>query len=218
MSQHQSLAEQISSFQEGMLPQIPEAALNTLISTTQQLVESGQAERALKTGDHCPDFTLPNAFGALVPLSEKLRAGPLVISFYRGAWCPYCNLEIRALAAQLDQFRQHGADLVAISPQVVDKAAEQATELELKFEVLSDAGNHTARQFGLVFTVPGEVQPIFDAFEFDVPGHNGDDRYELPIPATYIVDQQGKIRYAYVNADYTQRLEPAVIVEQLRKL
>lgn len=218
MTQPESLSTQIADWQKSMLPQIPEAALNTLMTSTQALLDSGIADRALNVGDPCPDFELPNALSVPVRLSEKLEAGPVVLSFYRGAWCPYCNLEIKALAEHLDRFRQYSADLIAVSPQVVDKSAEQTAELDLKFEVLSDVGNNTAREFGLSFRLAEEAQPIYDAFEFDVPGHNGDDHYEMPIPATYIIDGDGMIRYAFVNADYTQRLEPAVIVDQLQKL
>ena len=142
----------------------------------------------------------------------------MVISFYRGAWCPYCNLEIRALAEHLPAIREQGADLLAISPQVVSKAEQQASELALPFAVLSDAGNQVARRFGLVFALPEQTRPIYDAFGFDLPGHNGDDKYELPIPATYIVDTQGVMRFAFVDADYTRRMEPVDIIEQLKSL
>jgi peroxiredoxin len=213
-----SLANQIAAMQAEMLPQIPEETLNAMMAATQNLADTGLAEKALNVGDIFPDFELGNAHGVSVRLAEQLKNGPQVISFYRGAWCPYCNLEIKALKENLDAFRKRGADLVAISPQLPDKSLSQADELKLEFEVLSDIGNQIAREAGLVFTLPEEIQVIYDAFEIDVADHNGDNAFELPIPATYIVDSDRKIRYAFVNADYTQRLEPATIIEELQKL
>jgi peroxiredoxin len=212
------LADQIAAMQAEMLPQIPEEILNAMMAATQNLADSGMSERALSAGDTFPDFELSNADGISIRLSEQLKNGPQVISFYRGAWCPYCNLEIKALKENLDAFRQYGADLIAISPQVPDKSLSQTEELKLEFEVLSDIGNKIARQAGLVFTLPEEIQAIYDAFEIDVAAHNGNDAFELPIPATYIIDSDRKIRYAFVNADYTQRLEPATIVEEIQKI
>ncbi len=218
MATTSALSQQIAAMQAEMIPQIPEEALNTMMATTQALVDTGLADNALNVGQTCPDFELKNAHGHIVSLDEQLKNGPQVISFYRGAWCPYCNLEIRALKENLPGFRQLGADLIAISPQIPDKSLAQEDELKLEFEVLSDTDNQLARQFGLVFTLPEEIQTIYDAFEIDVADHNGDNKFELPIPATYIIDGDKKIRYAFVNADYTQRLEPAIIIEALQKL
>jgi len=213
-----ALAQQIAAMQAEMIPQIPEEALSTMMAATQALVDTGLADKALNAGQTCPDFELKNAHGNNISLDEQLKNGPQVISFYRGAWCPYCNLEIRALKENLPAIRQLGADLIAISPQIPDKSLAQEDELKLEFEVLSDTDNLLARQFGLVFTLPEEIQAIYDAFKIDVAGHNGDDKFELPIPATYIIDGDRKIRYAFINADYTQRLEPSIIIEELQKL
>ena len=218
MATSNTLASQIAAMQAEMIPQIPEAALDTMMSATQALIDTGQASKALNVGETCPDFALNNAQGNSVSLHEQLKNGPLVISFYRGAWCPYCNLEIRALKEALAAFRQQGADLIAISPQLPDKSLSQTEELKLEFEVLSDIDNQLARQFGLVFTLPESIRSIYDDFGIDIAGHNGNDTFELPIPATYIVDTDKTIRYAFVNADYTQRLEPSTIVEELQKL
>ena len=218
MSASNSLASQLAALQAEMIPNIPQGTLSTMMSATKTLADSGQAEKALNIGDTCPDFELGNARGVKVRLSEQLKNGPAVISFYRGAWCPYCNLEIRALKNNLDAFRQHGADLIAISPQVPDKSLSQITDLDLKFEVLSDTGNEIAKQFGLVFTVSPELRPIYDTFGIDIAGHNGDNNFEIPMPATYIVDSDRKIRFGFVSADYTQRLEPSIIIEELQKL
>lgn len=218
MAISESLSSQIVALQAEMIPQIPEKALNTMMAATQKLIDSGLAEKALSVGDTCPDFKLNNAHGVSISLSEQLKNGTQIISFYRGAWCPYCNLEIKALKESLGAFQNLGADLIAISPQLPDKSFSQTNELNLEFEVLSDLSNQVAKQFGLVFTLEQDIRPIYDAFEIDIAGHNGDDKFELPIPATYIVDSNRIIRYAFVNADYTQRLEPATIIEELQKL
>jgi peroxiredoxin len=218
MSASDSLAGQIAALQAEMIPNIPQDTLSTMMSATQTLADSRQAEKALNVGDVCPDFELGNAHGVKVRLSEQLKSGPAVISFYRGAWCPYCNLEIHALKNNLDTFRQHGADLIAISPQVPDKSLPQVNDLDLEFEVLSDIGNEIAKQFGLVFTVSPELRPIYDTFGIDIADHNGDNNFEIPMPATYIVDSGRKIRFGFVSADYTQRLEPSIIIEELQKL
>jgi len=153
-----ALAQQIAAMQAEMIPQIPEEALNTMMAATQALVATGLADKALNAGQTCPDFELKNAHGNIVSLDQQLKNGPQVISFYRGAWCPYCNLEIKALKENLPAFRQLGADLIAISPQIPNKSLAQEDELNLEFEVLSDTDNQLARQFGLVFTLPEEIQ------------------------------------------------------------
>ncbi len=210
-----SLSDAITAFQQEMLPQMPADVVTIMQSAMADLKQSGLEGTAKKAGDNCPDFTLPNADNEIISLSSRLEKGPVVISFYRGAWCPYCNLEINALQASLDAIQSQGATLLAITPQTPDKSHEQIKEKALTFEVLSDKHNTLARQFGLVFTLPEALRPIYASWGIDVPGHNGDDTFELPVPATYIVGQDKKIKYAFVNVDYTQRLEPDIIIEQL---
>lgn len=215
---HSFLAEQIQSFQDQLLPTIPEDTLNTLMGELQGLVATGIAENAKNKDDIFPAFNLPNADNETRSLRDFLSNGPLVVSFYRGAWCPYCNLEINALQKRLPDITAAGAQLVAISPQLPDKSVDQIKNSHLSFEVLSDVGNYLAKECGLVFTLPESLRPIYDAWEIDIPDHNGDRSFELPIPATYIIDTDGKVRYAFVDMDYTKRLEPDIIIEQLKSL
>ncbi len=210
-----SLQEAIDAFQQEMLPQISDNVAATMQAAMTDLKQSGLENNAKTTGDICPDFTLPNADKKAVSLDALLEKGPVVISFYRGAWCPYCNLEINALQAKLAAIQSQGASLIAITPQLPDKSLEQIKEKSLGFEILSDQKNRLARQFGLVFTLPETLRPVYTDWGIDIPEHNGDDSFELPVPATYIVGQDKKIRYAFVNVDYTQRLEPDIIIEQL---
>ncbi len=210
-----SLNNAIHTFQQELLPQIPDDVLANMQAAIADLKQSGLENTAKNTGDSCPDFNLPNANNATISLSSQLEKGPVVISFYRGAWCPYCNLEINALQSSLSAIQSQGATLLAITPQTPDKSLAQIKEKTLAFEVLSDSQNTVARQFGLVFTLPETLRPIYQAWGIDIPEHNGDDTFELPVPATYIVGQDKIIKYAFVNVDYTQRLEPNIIIEQL---
>jgi peroxiredoxin len=212
------LADDIKTFQDQMLPTIPEDVLNTIMTELETLIATGAAEKANNKGDKFPDFTLPNASNEMRTLHDFLANGPLVISFYRGAWCPYCNLEINALQKRLPDITASGGQLIAISPQVPDKSVDQISNSQLTFEVLSDAGNKLAKECGLVFTLPESLRPIYEAWQIDIPGHNADSSFELPIPATYIIDTHGDIRYAHVDMDYTKRLEPDIIIEQLKLL
>ncbi len=218
MNKNTLLADDIKAFQDELMPNIPEDTLNTLMSELQKLIATGIAEKSINKGNIFPSFDLPNANNESRSLNDFLSHGPLVVSFYRGAWCPYCNLEINALQKHLPDIAAAGGQLVAISPQVPDKSSDQITNSQLTFEVLSDIGNKLAKNCGLVFTLPESLRPIYDAWQIDIPGHNGNDSFELPIPATFIVDTDGMIRYAFADMDYTHRLEPNIIIEQLKKL
>lgn len=211
------LAKEITAFQDKFIPTIPEDTLNLLMSELQTLVAKGLAENAINVGEKFPDFSLPNAEDTKTSLSTLLEKGPLVISFYRGAWCPYCNLEINALQNRLADIQATGAQLIAISPQSPNKSSDQISASKLTFDVLSDSSNKLAKQCGLVFTLPESLRPIYASWELDIPGHNGDDTFELPMPATFIIGSDGVIKYAFIDMDYTKRLEPEVIVEQLQQ-
>jgi len=212
------LADDIKAFQDQMLPTVPEDMLNTMMTELEALIATGIAEKAKNKGDKFPAFALPNANNETHTLQDFLTNGPLVISFYRGAWCPYCNLEINALQKRLPDITASGGQLIAISPQIPDKSVDQISNSQLTFEVLSDVGNKLAKECGLVFTLPESLRPIYEAWQIDIPGHNADSSFELPIPATYIIDIHSNIRYAHVEMDYTKRLEPDIIIEQLKLL
>ena len=213
-----TLAEDIKSFQDSFIPTVPEETLNTLMSELHGLIGKGLAEKALKENNKFPVFNLPNANNNNLTLSDCLIDGPLVLSFYRGAWCPYCNLEISALQNRLPEITALGAQLIAVSPQTPEKSDNQISDAKLTFEVLSDIGNKLAEECGLVFTLPESLRPIYKAWQIDIPDHNGNDSFELPMPATYIIDTDGTVRYAFIDMDYTQRLEPDIIIEQLKSL
>ncbi|MDJ0703536.1 MAG: peroxiredoxin-like family protein [Leptolyngbyaceae cyanobacterium MO_188.B28] len=214
MNLPQELADHLAKSQANRPPEIKQV----MGKATEDLVKSGITDQSLNTGDTAPNFSLPNATGQTVAISDLLANGPVVISFYRGQWCPYCNLELRALQEALPEIQSLGAKLAAISPQTPDNSLSTTEKNELTFEVLSDVGNQVARQFGLVFSLPEELRPIYQGFGIDLPAHNGDKTFELPIPATYVIKSDGAIAHAFVDPDYTKRMDPADIVAALRSL
>lgn len=213
-----SLTQQLADLSNQNKANIPPDALEVMRKAGEQLAASGIADRGLREGGSTPEFALPNALGKTVALKDLLAQGPVVLNFYRGAWCPYYNLELRAFQEALPEINSLGASLAAISPQTPDKSLSTREKNDLGFEVLSDVGNQVARKFGLVFQVPEEVRPIYKSFGIDLPEHNGDETFELPIPATYVVDTAGCIRKAFVDIDYTKRLDPVEVLDALRNL
>lgn len=181
------------------------------------VAESGVLERAKKTGDTAPNFALPDKDGETVELSLLLADGPVVLLWYRGGWCPYCNLTLRAYQQRLAEINGLGATLVAVSPELPDQTAATIEKDELGFVVLSDAGNAVAHDYGVVFSLTPEVHTIYnEAFGFDA--HNGQDSGELPLAATYVIDRTGTIRYAFLDPDYTKRAEPDEVIAALERL
>ncbi|WP_043484825.1 peroxiredoxin-like family protein [Geothrix fermentans] len=187
-----------------------------LAKATEDLMRSGQAERAVHRGQKAPDFTLPDAKGQVVRLSGLLKKGPVILTFYRGGWCPYCNLQLRSYQAHLAEIRAKGAELVAVSPQIPEYTLSTAEKDALTFPVLSDVGGKVAREYGLVFQVPDEVVPIYRQFGIDLEKHNGDTRHELPIPGTYLIGPDGTVLLSHVDADYRKRLPVETLLAALK--
>lgn len=180
----------------------------------EDVAQSGILENALNVGDVAPNFTLNNAMGEPVALYDLLEEGKVVLTWYRGGWCPYCNLTLHELQAELPNFKAQGANLIALTPELPDSSMTTAEKHALEFQVLSDVGNKVAREYGIVFKLTDEVATIYNA-NFDLKSYNGDDSNELPLAATYIIDQDGKIIYAFLNADYRNRAEPSELTEVL---
>ncbi|GLQ94979.1 peroxiredoxin-like family protein [Dyella acidisoli] len=184
---------------------------------TLELIASGQATRALKAGDKAPAFVLNDAHGKPVSSTELLKQGPLVISFYRGVWCPYCNFELKALQATLPAIHEAGANLVAISPQIAVNSLKSMRNNQLEFPILSDPHNDVAMAFGLRYTLPNYLVELYKKLKNQLPAFNGDDSWTLPIPARYVVAPDGIIVYAEVNPDYTHRPEPEELLPVLQR-
>jgi len=175
------------------------------------------AANALPPGAKAPEFTLPDQDGKPICSSDLLSNGRLVLSFIRGRWCPFCVGQMEAMNVIQPQIEQAGAMLVAISPQTVKQSFFMRDQHKLRFPLLSDAGNAVAKQFGLTYRVPALQEAVYRRAFVNLPFTNGDDSWELPIPATYILDRNGTVLYASANEDYTERPEPADIVHILRK-
>ena len=211
-----TLAIDLQTQRESFLSTIPQSTQTLMQEATAALGKSRILEEILTVGDTIPNFSLPNATGEIVNMLELLAQGPVVIAFYRGGWCPYCNLELRALQQALASIQGTGATLVAISPETPDNSLTTQEKNELEFQVLSDRDNQVAREFGLVFRLPASLLSIYEDFGIDLIAHNGNNHFELPIPATYVVRQDGTVKYAFANVDYTKRAEPSEIVHALQ--
>jgi peroxiredoxin len=194
---------------------VPAATLAVHARAIEQLRQSGMVERSMQPGATAPAFELPDHDGKPVSSAQLLERGRLVVSFFRGRWDPFCCGQMEALNEFLSDFERQGAALVAISPQTVKHTYFMRDQHQLRFPLLSDAGNQVARKFGLVYRVTPEQEEIYRRVFINLPNTNGDQSWELPIPATYILDCDTTVVYASANPDYSERPEPAEILLQL---
>jgi peroxiredoxin len=192
--------------------------LDAMARATAELIESGQAQRAKKAGDAAPEFSLKDPEGNPVSSRELLAKGPLVVSFYRGVWCPYCNLELQALQAALPEIAARGASLVAISPQTGANSRKSQRDNKLDFPILSDVRSEVANAFGIRFALPDYLAEVYKAFGNNLPVINEDPAWVLPMPARYVIGTNGVIAYSEVNPDYTQRPDPSELLPVLDRL
>ncbi|RBW47755.1 AhpC/TSA family protein [Psychromonas sp. B3M02] len=178
-----------------------------------------EGSNALKLGDKAPSFTLPNQQGKLTSLDDLLAKGPVIVTFYRGSWCPYCNLQLRALQSRLEEIHGLGAQLIAISPEVPDDSLTKNEISEMSFEVLSDQNADVAAQFGVAWKVPDFVLDHMKVDRnLDIEKINNGNANIMPIPATYILDKAGTAVWRFVDVDYRVRSEPEDIIDELKKL
>ena len=195
--------------------QIPEPVGGRISAAIAEVDASGAAP-GLAVGDHAPGFSLPDAQGRTVSLSERLSTGPVVLVFYRGEWCPYCNTYLRALQAALPEITSRGASLIAVSPQSSDHSLSLTEKAELAFDVLSDVDQAAIQAYKLQFTVPADLQDIHvNIIDVDLRNHTADGSWHLPIPATFVIDRDGVVRAAHVSADYRTRMDPVDLIAAL---
>jgi peroxiredoxin len=206
-----------ADFEAGKPPySVPRSVIETMHRATAELIASGTVQRALKAGDKAPSFSLKDANDKTVSSYELLAQGPLLVSFYRGVWCPYCNMELQALQEALPAFREFGAELVAISPQNAVNSRKSVRTNAIDFPILSDPGNETAAAFGLRFVLPDYLVELYKALKSDLPAFNGDTSWTLPMPGRFVIGQNRVIDYAEVNPDYTRRPDPTDLLPALR--
>ena len=197
---------------------VPEDVQQVNRQTVEQLAASAMAGHILAVGASAPRFELPDQDGKPVSSHELLSHGRLVICFFRGRWCPFCVAQLEAMNSALSQIEKTGARLVAISPQTTKQGFFMRDQHHLRYPLLSDGGNQVARQFGLVYRVPDEQKQVYSRTFVNLPFLNGEASWELPIPATYILERDGRVLYASADPDYTRRPEPEEVVRFLDQL
>ena len=208
------LEQQLAKFNQRASRELAE----TIQAGVDELVRDDIAGRAIKQGDMAPDFNLPNAQGNPVALSALLAKGPVVLTFYRGGWCPYCNLQLRAYQKILPEIRGLGAQLVAVSPEPPDASLSTAEKNDLEFEVLSDVESQTAKDFSLLFEFSEQLKQAYIGMGRLLDEYNADGQWHLPVPATYVIAKDGRVALSYVDPEYRNRLEPSEILAALQEL
>jgi len=172
----------------------------------------------IKVGEKAPDFVLNNALDKPVSLKEELKKGPVVLVFYRGAWCPFCNMHLHVLQESLPEFKKYGAQLITITPQTPDKSVEQFKQKGYPFEVLSDLDNKVMKDYQLYFELPAELVDVYKKHGLDIEAFNGKDRNVLPVPGSFVIDTSGVVRAMHADTDYKKRMEPSAIIDALKKI
>jgi peroxiredoxin len=216
MSLKEKLDAMRADKEEGRI--FPPDVVAQMHKSTAELIASGQAERALKAGDLAPMLVLPDANGALISSQELLAKGPLVLTFYRGVWCPYCNLDLQAIEEVAPRIRALGAALAAVSQQTAPNSRKSQADNNLSFPILNDKGGETAAAFGIRFRLPDDLIDLYKRLRVDLAIINGEPSWTLPMPARYVIGQDGVIAYAEVNPDYTRRPEPDELLPVLERL
>lgn len=208
-----------ADFESGKPPyNAPPQVSEIMHRATDELVATGQAARSRKAGDRFPEFTLADTDGKPVRSKDLLMKGPLVVSFYRGIWCPYCNLDLQALEQAVPDIRARGANLVAISPQTAPNSRKSQRDNKLSFPILTDAKSELAHALGIRFALPDYLIDLYKSFKNDLPQINNNPDWVLPMPARYVVGSDGIIVYSEVNPDYTQRPDPSELFPVLDRL
>jgi peroxiredoxin len=190
-----------------------------IMAQAQRELENQLPSPGLKVGDKAPPFSLPNARGERVFLYEMLQKGPVVLVFYRGEWCPYCNLQLYALKQSHGEIERLGATVLAVTPQTQDFSRKQIERDQLPFEILADLRGSVMKHYDVYYELPDALKKLhLERLHFDLADYNGSGRYVLPVPATFVIDRDGVVRRAHASTDYTRRMEPSDIVAALRDL
>ena len=208
----------LNELKEQSAQNVPPAVIEAGLKGIEEMIKAGISDRALHTGDSMPSFTLSDANGNMVKSGDLLSKGPMVLVFYRGAWCPFCNIYLHSIQEYVDEIEALGGTLVAISGESPDNTLTVAQKNELTFTVLSDPNFDVARSFKIVYEMPTVVNDVILELGFDLTKYYGTDKPELPLSATYIIDREGIIKYAFLDPDYKKRAEPNDLLAELKKL
>ena len=212
------LSERLNAFKERQYLKVPKVILDRLHNERMKILSSGFLENALKKGDKVPNFSMENQSGELVKLSEILESSTLVLSFFRGGWCNYDGMELQALRDYYANIINQGSYLLTISPEAPSNSLKTHKNHELPFDILYDHKSTVAKQFGISYELTETIQDIYEAYGIDISSHNGDGSCILPVPATYIIAQDFTLSEAFIDMDHTKRMEPEIIIEQLKSL
>jgi peroxiredoxin len=211
-----TLSEQLEEFRTGWMQRVPAERRAVMERHIAHLQEMSLGQHARQVGDVAPAIVLPNAQGGTLDVAQMLAHGPVVVTFYRGGWCPYCNLELKAYQAVLPRILAAGASMVAISPEKPDDTVSTTALNALSFPVLSDIGQAVGKSFGLVYAFTEELRTAYDGFKLDIPAKNGTpDDWSLPLSATYVIGTDGIILFADTGVDYRRRTDPLDVLRVL---
>jgi peroxiredoxin len=203
-----NLKEELGAFAEQMSKNAPQEVLETMVAEIEKLAKSGIMDTTKNVGAKVSNFELMDSDGNLVSLKKLTQKGNVVISFNRGNWCPFCKIEFKHLQNSVNEIKSAGANLIVISPQLPEKSREIIAQNGFDYPILFDKGNKVAKDFGIAFILAEPLRPIHKAFDMNIPAHNGDESFGLPVPATYVVDSNNEILFASINPNWMERAEP----------
>ena len=213
-----TLSQQLEGFLAGWKRRVPAERQAIMERHIAHLIETGIGQHAKQVGDPAPAIVLPDAQGKPFDLAALLASGPVIVTFYRGGWCPYCNLELKAYQDVLPQIIAAGASLVAISPEKPDDSLSTTEKNALTFPVLSDVGQQVGRAFGLVYAFTDELRAAYDGFKLDIPSKNSaPGEWSLPLSATYVIGSDGLILFADTGVDYRRRSDPLDVLRVMER-
>ena len=213
-----TLSQQLDEYRAGWRERVPAERRAAMERHIAHLEAGGIGKAAKQTGDRAPDIALPDVHGNVVSLAPMLEKGPVVVVFYRGGWCPFCNMQLKAYETVLPRITAAGASVVAISPEKPDDTVSTAEKNALTFPVLSDIDQKVGKAFGLVYAFTDELRSVYDGFKLDIPGKNGTPgEWSLPLSATYVIGSDGRVLFADTGVDYRHRTDPMDVLAVLER-
>ncbi|PXW11099.1 MULTISPECIES: peroxiredoxin-like family protein [Chryseobacterium] len=209
------LAIQIEQLNQELSSQLPQDILNAFGNSVEDLKTKNMGDNSIQAGQQMPEFSLPNAYGENIHSTQILKKGKMILAFYRGSWCPYCNLELKFLQDNLSRLKEKNAVLVAISPQNPDHSLTMVEKNNLEFEVLTDHNNDFAKKLGIVFQLQDFVLPYYQNLGIDLSLFNNNKENTLPVPAVFVVDENSKIVYKFLDVNYMNRVDIEELIQTL---
>lgn len=210
-----TLAKQIEQLNQELSSQLPQEVINAFGKSVDDLKTKNMEDRCIRPGEKMPEFLLPNATGKMIDSNDILKKGKMILAFYRGSWCPYCNLELKFLQDNLSRIKDKNAVLIAVSPQIPDHSLSMAEKNKLGFEVLSDQNNDFAKKLGIVFQLQDFVLPYYRNLGINLSEFNNNDENLLPVPAVFVVDQDRRIIFKYLDVNYMNRVDVEELIQAL---